>query len=99
MCIRDRDWAGDIPAAITKCNQAIFDLGGEDENNAEQEALIAPAPVSYTHLKALSTNGTDLTGRESYCPTIPSLPRLPAFFTKKPKSCMEQMCIRDRINL
>ena len=37
------DWAGDIPAAITKCNQAIFDLGGEDENNAEQEALIAPA--------------------------------------------------------
>ena len=28
---------------ITKCNQAIFDLGGEDENNAEQEALIAPA--------------------------------------------------------
>jgi len=23
------DWAGDIPAAITKCNQAIFDLGGE----------------------------------------------------------------------
>ena len=37
------DWAGDITAAITKCNQAIFDLGGEDENNAEQEALIAPA--------------------------------------------------------
>lgn len=33
------DWAGDIPAAITKCNQAIFDLGGEDENNAEQEAF------------------------------------------------------------
>ena len=53
------DWAGDIPAAITKCNQAIFDLGGEDENNAEQEALIAPALAmrAFYHFIFMDTFG------------------------------------------
>ena len=53
------DWAGDIPAAITKCNQAIFDLGGEDENNTEQEALIAPALAmrAFYHFIFMDTFG------------------------------------------
>lgn len=41
--------------------------------------------------KAPSTNGTDSTDRESYCPTTLSLPGLPIYFTKKPKNCMEQV--------
>lgn len=53
------DWAGDITAAITKCNQAIRDLGGEDSNNPEQEALIAPALAmrAFYHFIFMDTFG------------------------------------------
>lgn len=53
------DWAGDITAAITKCNQVIVDLGGEDETNPEQEALIAPALAmrAFYHFIFMDTFG------------------------------------------
>lgn len=53
------DWAGDLPAAITKCNQVIVDLGGEDETNTEQEALIAPALAmrAFYHFIFMDTFG------------------------------------------
>jgi hypothetical protein len=53
------DWGGDITGALTKCNQAIVDLGGEDEENAEQEALIAPilAMRAFYHFIFMDTFG------------------------------------------
>jgi hypothetical protein len=53
------DWAGDITSALTKCNMAIEEFGGEDENDAEQEALIAPilAMRAFYHFIFMDTFG------------------------------------------
>ena len=53
------DWAGDITSAITKCNTVITELGGEDEDDAEQEANIAQALAmrAFYHFIFMDTFG------------------------------------------
>lgn len=53
------DWAGDITSALTKCNSVISELGGEDESNTEQEAVIAPALAmrAFYHFIFMDTFG------------------------------------------
>lgn len=68
-------YSGMIPSKL--------DLGKRIDSGKEEKRQ---ATLPRNPPKAPSTNGTDSTDRESYCPTTLSLPGLPIYFTKKPKT-------------